>query len=312
LENRHRQEQEQGKQEQQLNLIDVCIHTAALSAPAKCEIDPVAATEINVPQAFFDRLHQHNPFIKVIALSTDQVYCGTKNALLCYKEDDVTVPCNHYGRTKLALEEYLQTHRLADATICLRSSIMLGPQAPLVPAHNTFLHFCAGRRATPTTYYTDEIRSVIAVSDVVEIVLKCANLTNSNSHSNDNNHQPAVRPGVYCMGGPMAVSRHDMAVATLAHVLQQENRKQQQQQQQQVLDTEDYNSSNQIAMLAVTQRKAEQPPCATAVASPLNIAMDSSKLIAAVGMTGKMKTLSEMVAQTFGCEVADESDIHTH
>ena len=223
----------------------------------------------------------------IIALSTDQVYCGTKNALDDYNEEDGAHPCNHYGRTKLALEKYLQTHRLADAAICLRSSIMLGPKAPLVPAHDTFLHFCASRRTTPTTYYTDEIRNVIAVSDVVEIVLRCASLITT-AANNSNSNSVVVQPGVYCMGGPMAVNRHDMAVAVLTYLLPP------------VEDANGNSPSSQISTLAMAQRKAEQlPGPTTAVAAPLNIAMNSSKLVEAVGMTGKMKSLSEIVALTF-------------
>jgi len=250
--------------------IDVCVHAAAISSPARCEADPSVATATNVPKALFETLRRHSPRMRVVALSTDQVYDGNLNNAgeSYYTEDSPTNPCNVYGRTKVQLEEYLMA-TFSENCVLLRSSILLGPAAPFVEAHDTFLHFCAGRER-PTAFYTNEVRSVLAVRDAVRIIWQCCGLLRDD--------REAIPPvGVYCMGGPAAVSRYDMAVSTLTHL----------------------NPSDHKASLAVPtlKQQPQAPPSSTTdaagkaatavvVQSPLNIAMDSSKLMAATGLCG--------------------------
>jgi dTDP-4-dehydrorhamnose reductase len=281
--------------------VDGCIHTAALSSPLQCEQQPDTAVAVNVPKHFFDCLYASNPAVCILALSMDQVYDGFSAP---YNETSPAVPCNTYGKTKVALEDYLlqqQQQRYPESTaILLRSSILLGPLAPLVPdkAHTTFLHFCASRVNDPTTYYTDEIRSVIAVQDVVAVLTKLLVVLVLESTT------PLPISGIYCMGGPAPVSRYDMAVAVVHHHhhhLRTPN-----------TTTMDQVQARTAAVVVPALKASVEPPqpavvgtagssvTAVAVRSPLDIRMDSTKLLQTVGMTThQFMTLSEMVESTF-------------
>ena len=213
--------------------IDVCIHTAALSSPRACQEKAERAMAINAPSTFLlSLLSKKNTAI--IALSTDQVYDGSNPP---YVEQVKPEPCNVYGHSKRRMEEMLQMID-TDRVVLLRSSIILGPKAPISPeiAHTTFLHFIASRQDQDTEFYSDERRSVIAVSDVIATI----------QYFVDSNES-----GVFNMGGPESISRFDMAKAVFEHL--------------------GYDTKHLIA-----KEKADLPP--SDVPSPLDITMDSSKL----------------------------------
>jgi dTDP-4-dehydrorhamnose reductase len=217
-----------------------------LLAHQRNEKEPDKARALNVPTHFFDALATLST--PIVALSTDQVYGGTKG--IPYTEDDATEPLNVYAQTKVEMEQYLlNTTSKKTGVVLLRSSILLGPKAPIYPAgaHDTFLHFCAGRtKGQPTTYFIDECRSVMAVSNVVGILTHFCR------------HPPLKESAiVYNMGGPARLSRFDMAKAVQHHLG--------------VLDDED----------VVPAVKSTLPP--GDVLSPLDIAMSSVKLQALVG-----------------------------
>lgn len=176
--------------------IDLCLHLAAMSAPAECQENHERAHAVNCPTALIRALAEAN--IPCVALSTDQVYSGCASPH--YLETDKPQPVNVYGETKLAQESALAEF-LAKTSVSLRSSIILGPAAPFGGAHSTFLHFCATRKGVATDYYTDECRSVVALADVV-IVLKYFVVHGVTADS----------AGVYNMGGKDRVSRYDMAL----------------------------------------------------------------------------------------------------
>lgn len=179
---------------------DICYHIAALSSPKDCHENETKARLINIPHYFFKKL-RHVP---IVALSTDQVYCGSKAP---YMDSSIPNPVNIYGQTKLEMEQALLHDDLrTKPAICLRSSIILGPHAPLADAHTTFLHFCKSRRGQETTFYTDEIRSVISVYDVINVL--------SYFYSSvDNGSFDSITSSVYNMGGKDMVSRMDIAIA---------------------------------------------------------------------------------------------------
>lgn len=238
---------------------DCCIHTAALSSPKACAQDPDRARAINVPQHFLTCLQNHSPNCHFILLSTDQVYPGTQAEDALYKEDEVLdASCsNVYATTKREMEALATAGLGAGATI-LRSSIILGPPPPYCPTHTTFLDFCANRVGESTTYWTNEIRSVIAVTDVCAILGALA-LSSA---------PPPTT--IYNMGGPQAVSRYDMAIAVLTYL----------------------GADTSMAVPAI------KPD--TDQTSPLQIAMDSSKLRSALPELAPFKTLKEMVELTLG------------
>jgi dTDP-4-dehydrorhamnose reductase len=251
---------------QEHSSFDVCVHTAALSSPRICEQDPELARNINVPEYFFQKLHKS---VRLIALSTDQVFDGTKDTSTqgLYEEDtDIPRPLNVYGQTKLDMETYLlQKTQTTDATtastvIILRSSIMLGPKAPISQeAHDTFLHFCASRDQQETTFFTNEYRTVVSVEHVCRVI-DCFIIGDNPSSSSSSSAT------IYHMGGPLRVNRYDMAKAVFEYL-------------------------NYDKKFMVT---AEQ----TSSTSPLDISMSSRRLEDWTKIVHEPTTLEGMVAYT--------------
>jgi dTDP-4-dehydrorhamnose reductase len=236
--------------------LDVCVHTAAMSNPKLCQEQADVARACNVPAVFFDSLRKHS--VKIIAFSTDQVYDG---AHAPYRETDSAGPCNVYGQSKLEMEDYLLSSSISNATI-LRSSIMLGSKAPILPsiAHGTFLHFCQGREGIETDFYTDERRSVVAVADVVAVIQWLV--------ANDN---AVALAGTFNLGGTQSVSRLEMAEAVFS-----------------------YSGYDKRYLIAKEKAALKDPP---QVPSPLDISMDNSKITELTQR--KFHTLQEMVRATF-------------
>lgn len=221
-------------QETTTKSIIIVVHTAALSSPKLCEENPEHAKAINVPVIFFDNVlginkktMNNNYSSSIIALSTDQVYDGKDNVNL-YKENEKEGlnPVNVYGRTKLEMEEYLlqkqkqhkqQQQKSSSMLFALRSSIMLGPKAPIQPngVHGTFLDFVKsrGENNQETTFFTNEFRNVVKVDFVLQTINDI--ITKRIVMNNDNtcNATADPMPVVFNMGGPERVNRMDMAKA---------------------------------------------------------------------------------------------------
>jgi len=174
----------------------------------------------------------------IIALSTDQVYDGNilqgKDSSRLYKEDEKEGlnPVNVYGQTKLEMEEYLlEKHKQIQQNsfsssvhsslllFALRSSIMLGPSAPIQPngVHGTFLDFVKsrGEQKQETTFFINEYRSVIRVDHVIQIIddIITKRILPQHLHNNIDTTNDIRMPIVFNMGGPIRVNRMDMAKA---------------------------------------------------------------------------------------------------
>lgn len=89
------------------NKIDAVIHCAAMARMKECHEKPAKAIETNVVgtsnlvMEVIKKEEKTGKQIRVIHMSTDGVYQGIKGN---YKEDDVTIPYNFYGWTKLGSE----------------------------------------------------------------------------------------------------------------------------------------------------------------------------------------------------------------
>jgi len=234
---------------------------------------------MNVPEYLFAKLSKKehgSSSTRIIALSTDQVYVGTTDNLFVEDDDDLSPPqpVNVYGKTKLEMEDILL--KTMDEVVVLRSSIILGPKAPITiqdaPAHDTFFHFCASRCHQPTTFFTNEYRSVVSLSHVCRIIthfmtipkLPIESLLSCSSSSRSTTHHPQI----YHMGGPIKVNRMEMAQA--------------------VFDYLGYDCS----VLVAAQQTNPQ--------SPLDIGMDSRKLERATNIAHEPSTLMGMVEETLG------------
>ncbi len=191
--------------------LTILVHAAALSSPRVCQANPETARALNVPTKFLDALLQ-KVSASIVALSTDQVYDGKQISGSCYKEDEKEglQPVNVYGQTKLELEAYISSKpQNQSRVVALRSSIILGPKAPIDPdgAHGTFLDFCQsrGKEKEATTFFTNEYRSVVRVDTVIHTVNGVLSKMANDSHN--------FSSVVYNMGGPFRVNRMEMAKA---------------------------------------------------------------------------------------------------
>lgn len=234
---------------------DLVFHLAAMASPKVCQQNEKKCKSLNVPVHFFEALQDTS----VVSLSTDQVYCGQKSP---YLESDSPGPKNIYAQSKLEMEStLLNDTKRSKPVVCLRSSIILGPLAPYGDAHSTFLHFCQSRKGEETTFFTDEIRSVVSVKDVVNILLFFCDVIESRNEFSS---------GVYNMGGQDSSSRLDMANAVAKHC-----------------------SFSNESFIPALKAKLEQQP--NDVPSPLDITMNSTKLESLVGW--KFSGLDEIVKQ---------------
>ncbi|KAK7349548.1 hypothetical protein VNO77_06999 [Canavalia gladiata] len=152
---------------------DVVVNCAAISVPRACEIDPATAHAINVPSSLVNWLQSFKQSSTLlIHLSTDQVYEGEKSF---YKEEDVAVPVNVYGKTKVAAEQFI-SENFPNFAI-LRSSIIYGPQTVSPVPKSLPIQWIDGALAKgeKEEFFHDEFRCPIYVKDLVTVILALTN-----------------------------------------------------------------------------------------------------------------------------------------
>ncbi|AET02100.1 putative methionine adenosyltransferase [Medicago truncatula] len=181
---------------------DVVVNCAAISVPRACENDPDTANAINVPSSLVKWLQsfKQNSTL-LIHLSTDQVYEGEKSF---YKEEDIPIPVNVYGKTKVAAEKFI-SENFPNFAI-LRSSIIYGPQtvSPVPKSLPIQWIDSALSKREKVNFFHDEFRCPIFVKDLVTIILALT----SQWLSEGKQMQLLLNAG-----GPDRVSRVEMADA---------------------------------------------------------------------------------------------------
>ncbi|XP_027906882.1 methionine adenosyltransferase 2 subunit beta [Vigna unguiculata] len=148
---------------------DVVVNCAAISVPRPCESDPATAHAINVPSSLVQWLQSFEKRTTLlIHLSTDQVYEGEKSF---YKEEDIAVPVNVYGKTKVAAEKFISEN--CPNFAILRSSIIYGPQTISPVPKSLPIQWIDGALAKgeEVQFFHDEFRCPIYVKDLVAIIL---------------------------------------------------------------------------------------------------------------------------------------------
>jgi len=182
-------------------VVDVVVNCAAVSQPGECAKDPERARLVNVPRGLVEwiaRRKNNKPLL--IHLSTDHVYEGTRSF---YKETDEVNPVNHYGATKVEAERLIRSLYPCRHVI-LRSSIIIGPQAPITPVNRPLLlQFIQTALASgkPTSFFDDEWRCPVSVHDVVDVITACTLRAEEFEHAGE----------TFNLGGPERLSRADMA-----------------------------------------------------------------------------------------------------
>ncbi|KAK1266893.1 hypothetical protein QJS04_geneDACA000473 [Acorus gramineus] len=225
---------------------DVVVNCGALSVPRACEMDPAAAMATNVPSKLVEWMSSFpdGDGALLIHLSTDQVYEGVKSF---YKEEDETSPVNMYGKSKVAAEQFISS--TCKNFAILRSSIIYGPQTVSPVLKSLPIQWIDGvlSRGEEIDFFHDEFRCPVYVKDVVDIILALIR-----KWVTDGEQMQLILN----TGGPDRVSRLQMAES--------------------VAVVRGYNTSliKPVSALSVDR----------GVASPADISMDISKLIALFGV----------------------------
>lgn len=100
----------------------VIINTAAMHHVENCEKDPLRAYEVNALGARNLAVVARELDTKLIHISTDYVFDGSQSQP--YVEDDIALPLNVYGNTKLAGEAFIQA--VGKKYFILRTSALYG------------------------------------------------------------------------------------------------------------------------------------------------------------------------------------------
>lgn len=108
---------------------DVLLNPAGLTSPDACEAQPEKARLANTagPQALAEACHRRGA--RMIHFSTDHVFSGESHE--SWREDDETLPVNHYGRTKRAGETAVL--KASPDALVARVSWLFGPDKPSHP-----------------------------------------------------------------------------------------------------------------------------------------------------------------------------------
>jgi dTDP-4-dehydrorhamnose reductase len=270
----------------------VIIHCAAMSSPGQCEKDPALAMEINAPTEFISGLQAVSRQVPeltsgplVIFLSTDQVFDGKSPP---YREEDAPNPLNAYARSKFEMEKLLLDGWAQGPKVILRSSNIIGGDAPLAPIKGTkFTQWLKGMLADasagsipvseykPATLFEDERRSYVYVRDIVSTVFNIVEIFRAAKYAGQGS-----LPTVVHMGGPESLTRVDMGEAVIAAI------------------------GSSLTLLVRDGDKAEEKPkiqptlratMDLGYASPLDISMDSSLLSRELGV--QMKTMQAALSE---------------
>ncbi len=144
---------------------DIIVHTAALANIDPCEKNEDLAYQMNVEMAIYVMKAAQSIRAKMVFISTDAVYPGTKGF---YSEDQVGEPINIYAATKIAAEQELS--RLGELFIVRTSFYGFNSQAKQSLGEWVAVNVMAGK---PINGFTDVISSNIFTYDLA-ILLKAS------------------------------------------------------------------------------------------------------------------------------------------
>jgi dTDP-4-dehydrorhamnose reductase len=148
---------------------DVVINTAAMHNVESCEREPLRAYEINALGARNLAMVAAERNTKLCHVSTDYVFNGKKSSP--YTENDVAIPLNIYGNTKLAGEAFV----LAQEGRCfvVRTSALYGKSRCRAKCGNNFVELMLklGAERDEVRVVDDEFVSPTPTVDLAQQIL---------------------------------------------------------------------------------------------------------------------------------------------
>ena len=132
---------------------------------------------------------------RLVHVSTDLVFDGALGRP--YTEDDEPNPVMEYGRQKLAAEEAVREE--APGALIVRTSLIYGGDEP---SRHERVVFDAADGCAKVSFFTDELRSPVQVTDLAEALLALAASSDAT--------------GVLHVAGADGVSRHEFARLVVA------------------------------------------------------------------------------------------------
>ena len=165
-----------------------CVGNCALKS---CELDPAMADNVNVQSAFVLAVLVRRHDARLVHLSSDLVFSGTKTG--SHVESDPTDPVTVYGNTMVQAEDLLLTRKPSAAI--LRISLPMGPS---FNRHAGAIDWIQSRFKAhrPATLYFDEVRSCTYCDDLNGVFEKFL---------------ARDAAGIYHCGGPLPMTLYKIA-----------------------------------------------------------------------------------------------------
>lgn len=147
---------------------DIIVLTAAMTNADQCEVNKKLATKTNVmgPLNVVNVCKKTNS--KLIFLSTDFIFDGTKKRGYKYKETDIPNPLNHYGRTKHEAELIIFSSGI-EYLIC-RTAVLYGWNDKKENFITWILNNLKQNKAI--SIVTNQINSPTFIVNLAQIILK--------------------------------------------------------------------------------------------------------------------------------------------
>lgn len=169
----------------------VIIHTAAMTAVDKCEIEKEACWKVNVNATDHIISAAQKIKAKVIFISSDYIFNGKKGP---YREDDLPDPVGYYGKSKLAAENMLRGSSLDWAIV--RTIVLYGVGIKVRASFVTWL-LKELRAQKSVNIVNDQWSNTTMVDDLAAGIMRIIDLE---------------RSGIYNIAGKGYLNRYEFAL----------------------------------------------------------------------------------------------------
>lgn len=171
---------------------DIVIHTAAFSDVDKCEEDKEFARKINIEgiKNVINACRNFNS--KLMFISTDFVFDGKKGD---YTEEDLSMPLNYYGETKLEGERLIINSGVK--YIIIRTAVLYGYNDKEDGSNFFKWVYESLKNGKKINVFTDQINSPTLIDDIAEVLIVLINKD---------------KEGRFNVVGSETISRFDFAV----------------------------------------------------------------------------------------------------